>query len=647
MPSITDSIGRVLGGRYRLVTALGTGASAHVYLADDVSLHRRVAIKILHPALSGDSAFLKRFRAEARAVAALNHPNILQVYDWGEQEDEPFLVLEYLAGGSLRQVFDTGALLTPEQAVQVGIEAAAGLDYAHKRGLIHRDIKPANLLFDADGRLRIADFGLARALAEAAWTEPDGAILGTARYCAPEQVEGWVLDGKADVYALALVLYEGVTGETPFIGDTTVATLMARVGSLLPEHEALGPLNDLLVWAAAPDPEERLSAADLGRDLLALAVDLPHPTPIPIVDAVPEGSFEDLDRVMVRPARRPDVGTGGPDLTELGVPALVETEGADTPKNEKSAVKAPHRRRRWPWIVAAAVVVAALIAGGVTLASKDKLFTPTHPVPLLTGQSLVQANKAVHHDHFTVRATGQAYSITLGAGLILSQHPTPRSGKKPVSLKQGSTISVVLSSGPPPVNIPAMTGFTNCTQAVQALAAVHLVGVCPPSAAQYSSTVVAGAVLATSPAGTAWYGSTVTVITSKGHAPVAIPSLAAGTTYAAAAAALTAAGFVPAQANAYSSTVPTGQVIGTTPPATAGPQPFGSKVSVAVSLGPQPVVIPNEIGSSVAAATAALQADGLKVAGPYGPAGSTTVLSLDPAAGTTVLPGTTVNLYTL
>src|SRR5271168_1141286 len=255
MPSITDSIGRVLGDRYRLVTALGTGASAHVYLADDVALHRRVAIKILHPALAGDSAFLKRFRAEAVAVAALNHPNILQVYDWGEEEDEPYLVLEYLAGGSLRQIFDTGVLLPPEQATQVGIQAAAGLDYAHRRSIIHRDIKPANLLFDLDGRLRIADFGLARALAEAAWTEPDGAILGTARYAAPEQVEGWVLDGKADVYGLALVLYEGVTGESPFIGDTTIATLMARLGALLPEHEALGPLGDVLMWAAAPDPD--------------------------------------------------------------------------------------------------------------------------------------------------------------------------------------------------------------------------------------------------------------------------------------------------------------------------------------------------------------------------------------------------------
>jgi serine/threonine-protein kinase len=657
MPSITDSIGRVLGGRYRLVTPLGTGASAHVYLADDVSLHRRVAIKILHPALSGDTAFLKRFRAEARAVAALNHPNILQVYDWGEQEDEPFLVLEYLAGGSLRQIFDTGVLLTPEQAAQIGIEAASGLDYAHRRGLVHRDIKPANLLFDGDARLRIADFGLARALAEAAWTEPDGAMLGTARYAAPEQAQRMVLDGKADVYALALVLYEGVTGEAAFIGDTTVSTLMARVGSLLPEHEALGPLYDVLVWAAAPDPEERMDAAGLGRRLRSLAAELPAPAPLPIVDAVPPTEFEDLDRVMVRPARRSDVGTGGPDLTEVGIPALVgaTTAAEATAKNgAKNGAKsngtdpvaaARRSRRRWPWIAGVAVVVAALVTAGALVATKDKLFVPTHPVPLLVGKSLVQANQAVHRDHFTVRSTGDAYSIGIGAGLIVSQHPQPRAGGKPVKLKQGSTISAVISSGPPPVAIPDLAGFTACNQAIQALQAVHLVGVCPAAVAQYSSTVVAGAILSTSPAGSAPYGSTVTIVTSKGHAPVAIPSLSGGT-YAAAAAALTAAGFVPAQNNAYNATVPNGQVISTTPDATAGPQPFGSKVTVNVSLGPQPVTVPNLVGQSVAAATAALQALGLKVGGPYGPAGAATVVSLDPPAGTSVLPGVTVNMDT-
>ena len=300
-------------------------------------------------------------------------------------------------------------------------------------------------------------------------------------------------------------------------------------------------------------------------------------------------------------------------------------------------------RRRWPWIAAVAVVVAALVTAGALLASKDKLFVPTHPVPLLVGQSLAQANQAVHHDHFTVRATGHAYSIPIGAGLIVSQHPQPRSGGKAVRLKQGSTISAVISSGPPPVAIPNLAGFTTCNQAIQALQAVHLVGVCPAAVAQYSSTVVAGAILGTSPAGSAPYGSTVTIVTSKGHAPVAIPSVS-GQTYAAAAAALTAAGFVPAQSNQYSSTVPTGQVISTAPDASAGAQPFGSKVTVSVSLGPQPVIVPNVVGQSVAAATAALQALGLKVGGPYGPAGATTVVSLDPPAGTSVQPGVTVNV---
>jgi len=652
MPSITDSIGRVLGDRYRLITPLGTGASAHVYLADDVSLHRPVAIKVLHPALAGDTAFLKRFQAEARAVAALNHPNILAVYDWGEEEGQPFLVLEYLAGGSLRQVYDTGALLSPAQAVQVGIEATAGLDYAHRRGLVHRDIKPANLLFDADRRLRIADFGLARALAEASWTEPDGAILGTARYSAPEQVEGWVLDGKADVYALALVLYEGVTGEAPFVGDTTVATLMARVGALLPEHRALGPLYDVLVWAAAPDPAERYDAAQLALRLQALAVALPEPAPLPLVDAPvpgPRGPVEGTDAAGLE---RPPVGRsarlGTDDLTELGAPApaVVATRprgGRPAPPGS-SGPPARRSRRRWPWVALVAAVAVALVAGGVVWATRSHIFTPSHPVPSLVGRTVTAARQATRAGSFTVRPDGHAYSITLGAGLILRQSPPARAGGTTVTAKQGSTIDVVVSVGPPPVTIPTLTTLTDCTQAVQVLSAVHLVGVCPPVAAQYSTTVGAGAILGTSPVGTAPYGSTVTVILSKGHAPVAVPSVT-GSTYAAAAAALTALGFVPAPGKQYNPTVPVGQVIGTSPP--AGPQPYRSTITVEVSLGPQPVTVPDEVGQSVASATSALEALGLHVAGPYGPAGSTTVLSTDPAAGASVQPGTTVNVYTL
>ena len=182
-----EQIGRVLGGRYRLVAAVGTGASATVYQADDVQLRRRVAVKVLHPSLAEDAAFLRRFQSEAQAAAALSHPNIMAIFDWGTDGPVPYLVLEYLGGGSLRSMLDRGRLLSPSQALLVGLEATRALDYAHRRGFVHRDVKPANILFGDDARLRIADFGLARALAEAAWTEPQGAVLGTARYASPEQ----------------------------------------------------------------------------------------------------------------------------------------------------------------------------------------------------------------------------------------------------------------------------------------------------------------------------------------------------------------------------------------------------------------------------------------------------------------------------
>ena len=276
---IADHVGRVLGDRYRLVAPVGTGASAHVFVAEDVRLRRRVAVKILHPALAEDESFLRRFRAEAQAVAALTHPHIMRVYDWGEDADGPYLVLELLSGGSLRDLLDRGHLLTPSQCARVGVEAARGLEHAHRRGLVHRDVKPANLLFDEEGRLRVADFGVARALAEAAWTEPSGAVLGTARYAAPEQALGSSVDGRADVYALSLVLVEATTGAVPFAADTTIATLMARVDRALEAPGELGPVGPILEQAAAPDLDRRLDACGFAVALERAAAALPPRPP--------------------------------------------------------------------------------------------------------------------------------------------------------------------------------------------------------------------------------------------------------------------------------------------------------------------------------------------------------------------------------
>jgi eukaryotic-like serine/threonine-protein kinase len=409
---IADHLGRVLGGRYRLLAPIGTGASAHVFLADDVRLRRRVAVKILHPALADDEAFLRRFRAEARAAAALNHPHVMAVFDWGEEADGPYLVSEYLGGGSLRAILDRGKVLSPSQALAVGLEAAKALAYAHGRGLVHRDIKPANLLFDEEGRLRIADFGLARALAEAAWTEPVGAVLGTARYASPEQVQGVPVDGKADVYSLAVVLVEAVTGRVPFAAETTVATLVGRLERPLEAPPEMGPLGPVVARAGRPDPKERLDAVSFAAALQAVARELPAPAPLTLVGpaafdenhlAALEGDPTDLGTVPTpkpndapAPVPVPFAGTDA-DATRLTTPvADAPVDPAPTHVMEKLEVKPRRkaeqaevtavlmsrkagRRRRWPWIV---LVVLALLGGGGTgtyLLIGEQV--PSHPLP--------------------------------------------------------------------------------------------------------------------------------------------------------------------------------------------------------------------------------------------------------------------------
>jgi serine/threonine protein kinase/beta-lactam-binding protein with PASTA domain len=297
---IADALGRVLGGQYRLIRPLGSGASAYVYVAEDVAHRRRVAVKVLHPGLADDQAFLRRFREETRIVAALQHPNILRVYDSGEDGGSPYVVSELLEGGSLRALLDRGHRLTPSQATVVGLSAARALQHAGSLGLVHRDIKPANLLFDRDGRLYVADFGLARALAEAAWTEPARAVIGAARYASPEQARGETVDSRADVYALALVLTEATTDTVPFASDTTLGTLMARIARPLEAPDEAGPLGPILEAAGTIDPGDRLDPQRLILALEGLMPTLPAPDPLPLAglpDGEPEGDTN-LPRVV-------------------------------------------------------------------------------------------------------------------------------------------------------------------------------------------------------------------------------------------------------------------------------------------------------------------------------------------------------------
>jgi eukaryotic-like serine/threonine-protein kinase len=253
--------GRILGGRYRVTRMVSAGASTLIADADDMELDRVVTVKLVRPEIAESEEFRRRFARTMRAMAKLSHPNIAAVYDWGEEDvgkrTTVYAVVEHLSGGSLRDLFDRGRQLDPSQALVVGLEVCRGLDFAHRKNLVHGELTPSKLVFGDDRRLRIVDFGLARLLTAKDWKEPSTVPTHVARYSSPEQALGQPIDGRSDVYALALVLVEAVTGTVPFAARSTVATLSARVGRLMPVSADLGPLAAVLERAGRPDPADR------------------------------------------------------------------------------------------------------------------------------------------------------------------------------------------------------------------------------------------------------------------------------------------------------------------------------------------------------------------------------------------------------
>jgi serine/threonine-protein kinase len=708
MTSIAEQVGRVVGGRYRLLAPVGTGASSQVYAASDTRLARRVAVKVLHPMLAGDRAFLRRFRAEARLAASLDHPHIMRVFDWGEEAEGPYLVLEYLGGGSLRALLDSGVHLSHSQVASIGAEAAAGLAYAHRRGIVHRDIKPSNLLFDDEGHLRIADFGVARALAESALTEPLGAIFGTARYASPEQAEARALDDRTDVYSLALVLYETLTGRVPFSGDTISGMLMARVGAALPPAAELGPLAPILGQAAISEPLARLDAAALCSDLELLGRELPPPAPLPLARTSPAPgavTWSDRDPTVVDglaqermapvpafpsaggPVAPDSLAAGGPDevvddLTLLGLGAdaghlataatsgssgddptaphpapylepagqtavIAQTAVAQTAVAQ-TAVAQPYvsqtqpdrarpRRTRLRWVKWAVAVVIILAAAGGTaavLAAKAHTAAYAHVVPNLRSMSLGQAEKAATHAGLVAKETSTAWDAKVRAGYVISQSlPAGRHERA------HTVIDLQVSRGVEPVPIPSLAGDSR-VEAIRALTAGNLRHSLLYS---YSETVASGSVITWSPRhGNVAPKTVVTVTISQGPPPRLVPAVPHADSFLEARQLLATHGFKAVKRTAYSLHVPAGGVISTAPDPSSGVQPYGSTVTVTISLGPKYVTIPNVEGDTVAQATHALERDGfnVKVAALGG-----FVFSTYPPIGTSAPQGTTVDIF--
>ncbi len=587
--AVSDLAGRVLAGRYLLHAPIGTGASGRVYVADDTRLRRKVAVKVLHSALADDAAFLRRFRAEAQLAASLHHPHIVTVHDWGE-DDVPFMVLELLAGGSLRGMLDDGTTLTVQQAARIGRDVASALEYAHARGVLHRDIKPANLLFDEHGIVRVADFGLARALAEASWTEPAGAVFGTARYASPEQARGVQLDGRSDLYSLALVLVEAVTGNVPFSSDTALGTLAARTQQALVAPDALGPLGAVVEGVGAIDPADRYpDAATMRQAIEDVANALPPPAPLPLAGM--------SDRVDPNPTRAVPTRTTAlfdqdtADILVEPAPAV-----AVSPAEQRSRPSTP--RRLVPLVVA---LVLLLTVGGAAAAIARVHTGSPLATPGFEGLTLDQARELAGKEHFTVSVSRRAAPDP--ANIVFDQAP------KAGVFTTGRTIRLFVSTGET-IAVPDIADKRWADVKKQLSAA----GLTYRETSKASETVPAGTVMSYEPSGPVAPYTEINVTVSTGHAPVAVPDVT-NHPYAQALHELQAAHFtVHRAADAFSSTVPAGSVVSTSPGPGGPPAPYGSEVTVVVSKGPDLVTVGNYAFMTLDDATTAVAQDGLQLA---------------------------------
>lgn len=620
---------QVFSDRYELVRHIARGGMAQVYLARDILLDRPVALKVLFPELSVDQSFVQRFRAEAKAAANLSHPNIVAVYDWGQGERTYFIVMEFVDGSTLSQLIRQ-APLDPRRAAVIGADVAAALDFAHHRGVIHRDVKPGNVLLDHAGQVKVADFGIARAVGAAEGLTQTGSVMGTATYFSPEQAQGLTVDARSDVYSLGVVLYEMVAGRAPFTGDNPVTIAYKHVREQPPALRQLRPdvapgYEAVVMKAMAKDPAQRYqTAADLRADLLRFAQGQP-------VLAVPATTA--VRAVAADPTRVQTAAEG----TRVMAPPLRPDPRAEA----LAAANADTERSRTTLFVG--LLVALLVILGVLLFFLGKqvgLFGSSAPasktIPTdIIGKPYAQAQTELSGLGFTRVAQTGVVSDTVTSGDVVSS--APASGTKTALT---TPITLAVSTGPTSVQVPDVT---NQTQA-QATTTLQNAGFkVVQGQPQNSSTVAQGSVITTNPApgAAAAKGSAVQLILSAGKQQVQIPSVV-GKDGVAAANQLGQLGFNVVTQNEASSTLKAGLVTRTNPSAGAS-EAVGSTVTLYVSTG---ATVPNVVGLTQAAANQALSTAGL-TANPStqpvtNPSQVGVVISQNPTPNSSATPGSAV-----
>ena len=610
-----------LDGRYHVADRIAAGGMGEVYRARDAVLERPVAIKVLHRNLAGDAGFIERFRREARAAANLNHQNIVAVHDWGSVDGIYYMVMEYVPGLSVREILHAEGLLAPGQAADVLEQTLAALQHAHRQGIVHRDVKPENLMVTRDGVVKVADFGLARAFADAQITEA-GNVTGTVQYLAPEQLQGEPADPRTDLYALGVVAFELLTGRLPFTGETPMAIAYKHIHEPMPRPSSTNPAvpASLDGWVASVTEKQRElrpeSAAEARRDLEVEARSLPQAPPL--ASLVPE--------VTVLPT--------GVDVASVPAAASDLAETVTIPGRSIGRSKRKHRKG---W-VALGIVLALLAIGGAAWASWTYLIPHEVDVPKVVGLSVDEAQTRVADAGLVVRIADGRYSTKVPAGDVLTVQPAEGS-----TLEQGDRVTLIPSLGPRPVPVPNLLGLP-LGEAKQALRDADLkVGHVTKEFNERFDTdqVIQQSVRADAEAP---LGSEIDLVVSKGPTPVPLEKVA-GLQQDEAVAVLEAQGFVVDVQQEFSDRIQKGTVISQTPAKGTDLQP-GRTVTIVVSEGPPEFPMPNVVGMGRDEAVAKLRSLGLLVDVAIVPGhGGTRVVFQEPASGTTVHAADLVHIY--
>ncbi len=592
---------RIFSGRYKIVEKIGSGGMAEVYKAEDTILNRTVAIKVLHSQLATQKDFIERLRREAQAAANLNHPNIVNIHDWGSEDDTYFIVMEYIEGKTLKEIIEAEAPFPPERAISIATKVCSALDFAHRRDIIHRDVKPQNIMITTEGEIKVTDFGIARAGAATPMTQT-GSIMGTAQYISPEQAQGRIIQQTSDIYSLGIVLYEMLTGKVPFSGENPIAIAFKQV------HEK--PIPPRKIRPSIPDSLERITLRALAKN--------PN-------DRYQTG--EQMRADLLRFSRGEDVSPLPPQLSSAGETIVI------TPKRKK-------RKRRkiplTPWVILIVlipviVILAYAFASGIS-------FSPTTTVPNLEGKNVEEAKDIAKSFGFKLKVSERSFSNAVKAGLIMEQDPG--AGLK---ASESSTILVTVSRGPELIEVPDVSNKSSeeasfiLGQASLEIGNIKRV---------FNDTVPQGTVISQSPkpGKKVPKGAMVDIVVSKGEELIMVPDLI-GKLLKDARRELSQLGLELTRTSEYSDDIDKDAIIRQSPAAGTEVKK-GLTVSVVVSKGPEMSKVPEVRELSEAEAINLITNEGLEADVQYIKAGEKgKVIEQYPAADTEVKKGSSVTVY--